>query len=185
MEEINPPVVYLDIRAMNRKVEQLIVAEIPRLRRYAHSLCMSREDGDDLVQSTLHRALSRVGYWQVGSNLRAWLMTIMHNLYVNQVKARKRSDATVSAVDEINGETTPEHDRKGLIIRDLERGLAKLSHEHREALLLIGMEQYSYKEAAKIAGVSIGTLTSRLHRARHELQTYMQGSTIRQIRRVK
>jgi len=170
---------------MNHKIEQLIVAEIPRLRRYAHSLCMNRDDGDDLVQSTLHRALSRRAYWQAGTNLRAWLMTIMHNLYVNQVKASKRHDSVESGTAEITAEVRADQDRKGLVLRDLERALARLSHEHREALLLIGMEQYSYKEAAKIAGVSVATLTSRLHRARQDLQTFMQGSHIRPIRRVK
>lgn len=170
---------------MNTKTEQLIIAEIPRLRRYAHSLCMSREDGDDLVQSTLHRALSRVGYWRSGSNLRAWLMTIMHNLFVNQVKLSKRKDAVVVSSAEHSGVYNGEHDRKGLVLRDLERGLATLSEEQREALLLVGMEQYSYQEAAKIAGVSVSTLTSRLHRARRDLQDHMQEKSALSIRRVK
>lgn len=170
---------------MNKKTEQLILAEIPRLRRYAHSLCMSREDGDDLVQSTLHRALSRIGYWQSGSNLRAWLLTIMHNLFVNQVKSSKRKDAVVISSAEQSGVYNGEHDRKGLVLRDLKRGLAALSEEQREALLLVGMEQYSYQEAAKIAGVSVSTLTSRLHRARRDLQDHMQGKSGLSIRRVK
>ena len=170
---------------MNKKTEQLILAEIPRLRRYAHSLCMSREDGDDLVQSTLHRALSRIGCWQSGSNLRAWLLTIMHNLFVNQVKSSKRKDAVVISSAEQSGVYNGEHDRKGLVLRDLKRGLAALSEEQREALLLVGMEQYSYQEAAKIAGVSVSTLTSRLHRARRDLQDHMQGKSGLSIRRVK
>lgn len=170
---------------MSRKTEQLIVAEIPRLRRYAHSLCLDREDGDDLVQSTLDRALSRIGYWRKETDLRAWLMTIMHNIYVNNLKSRKRADSLISVTDEPPGAANSDSDRKGLLLRDLERGLARLSDEHREALLLVGMEQYSYKEAARIAGTSIGTLTSRLHRARRELQSYMQGRSTRSIRRVK
>jgi len=170
---------------MNRKTEQLIIAEIPRLRRYAHSLCLDRDDGDDLVQATLDRALGRIGYWHKGTNPRAWLMTIMHNVYVNNIRAKKRSESLITTTDDPAGTTDGMSDRKGLLLRDLERGMARLSAEHREALLLVGMEQYSYKEAARIAGVSIGTLTSRLHRARQELQAYMQGESGRSIRRVK
>lgn len=169
---------------MNNKTEQLIVAEIPRLRRYAHSLCMDRDEGDDLVQATLDRALGRIGYWRRGSNLRAWLMTIMHNLHVNNLKSKKRAAPAVTATDDLPGAGQGDSDRQGLL-QDLERALARLSDDHREALLLVGMEQYSYKEAARIAGVSVGTLTSRLHRARQELHEFMHGGNVTSIRRVK
>lgn len=168
---------------MRRKTEQLIVAEIPRLRRYARSLCLDREEGDDLVQATLDRALGRLGYWRRGTDIRAWLMTIMHNIHVNNLKSRSRAAPTVAVSDDVPGAAAGS-DRGGLLLRDLERGLARLSDDHREALLLVGMEQYSYKEAAKIAGISIGTLMSRLHRARQELHAHMHGDA-RRIRRVK
>lgn len=170
---------------MSHKTEKLIVAEIPRLRRYAHSLCMDRDDGDDLVQATLDRALGRISYWRRGTDIRAWLMTIMHNLHVNNVKSKKRTESAVPVTDDVTGAADGESDRKGLLIRDLERALARLTDAHREALLLVGMEQYSYKEAARIAGVSIGTLMSRLHRARQELHSHMHGGNARHIRRVK
>ncbi|GJL81566.1 MAG: DNA-directed RNA polymerase sigma-70 factor [marine bacterium B5-7] len=175
----------INLMTMTGKTQQLIINEIPRLRRYAHSLCMNREDGDDLVQSTLQRALAKVGYWQKGTSIRAWLMTIMHNLFVNNLRSKKWTAAEPLNIDELPDPRGNESERRGLLLRDLDRGLTRLSAEHREALLLVGIEQYSYKEAASIAGISVSTLTSRLHRARRELKSDMNENDTSHIRRVK
>ncbi len=163
----------------------LIVGEIPRLRRYARSLCLSREDADDLVQMCLERALSRIGYWRTGTNIRAWLLTIMHNVHVNNLKSAARHPGPSAQDVEELGNTTTNSDRGSMVLRDLQKGLAQLSPEHREALLLVGMEQYSYKEAATIAGISTGTLMSRLHRARNQLAQAMEDDSRARLRRVK
>ncbi len=168
------------------KTRKQILQEIPRLRRYARSLCLNAEDADDLVQSCLERALSRLAYFQVGTNLRAWLMTIMHNLHVNSLKAASRTPAnTVADPDQAAGGSSPPAWPQTLAVRDLGAALARLSHEHREALLLVGLEQYSYKDAARIAGISTGTLMSRLHRARKQLAALLSDGGRADIRRVK
>ncbi len=164
---------------------ELIVGEIPRLRRYARSLCLDRDDADDLVQMCLERALSRIGYWRAGTNIRAWLLTIMHNLHVNNIKSASRSPGHSGHDVEELGSTATASDRGSLVLRDLRIGLARLSPEHREALLLVGMEQYSYKEAARIAGISTGTLMSRLHRARKQLAQVMEDDSRTRLKRVK
>ncbi len=151
-----------------------IVAEIPRLRRYAQALA-GRSACDDLVQDTLERALSKWGLWRRGSNLRAWLFSIMHNVFVNQV--RKPQLVEFRANDEIPEPVSQPTQSNALDMRDLDRALAQLSAEHREVLLLIGLEELSYTEAARVLGVPLGTVMSRLSRARLRLDALLEGKT--------
>ena len=155
---------------MNR---QAIVAEIPRLRRYARALTGDAVRADDLVQDTLERALGKWSLWRPG-NLRAWLFSIMHNLFVNQA----RSPRTVEYPgDEALPELpTREHQGDALELRDLTRSLAKLPEEQREVLLLVCLEDLSYEDAAKILAVPIGTVMSRLSRGRERLRVLLAGS---------
>lgn len=147
-----------------------LTAEIPRLRRYGRALCGDAARADDLVQDTLERALVKAALWRGGS-LRAWLFTMMHNTFVNQwrqgqfVEYRAEEDLPETAV---RGEQ-----QDGLELRDLERGLARLSPDHREVLLLIALEELSYEECAKVLGVAIGTVMSRLARAREKLRSLL------------
>src|SRR5215470_1327388 len=115
----------------------LVEQEIPRLRRYARALTRNLDRADDLVQDTLVRAISKSHLWQDGTNLRAWLFTIMHNQHVNSVR---RS------------------------LRELERALGQLPAGQRQVVLLVGLEGMTYDEAAKILHVPIGTVRSRLAR---------------------
>ena len=145
----------------------LIVAEIPRLRRYARALTGDAARADDLVQDTLERALSRFSLWRPG-NLRAWLFTIMHNIFVNQIKS-------AANIDYLADELLPDLPLRAtqsdnLELRDLDRALSRLSAEQREVLLLVGLEDISYEEAARIVGTPIGTVMSRLFRARRQLE---------------
>ena len=153
-----------------------ILDHLPRLRRYARALTGDRDSADDLVQDTIERALSRSGLWQAGSRLDSWLMTIMHNLFVNQVRsagARLRVDV---AEDELDRRPAGSSDpSEGLSIRDLDAALAKLPPEQREVLLLVALEDTPYEEAARILGVPIGTVMSRLSRARDRLRRLMTG----------
>ena len=152
----------------------LIEQQIPRLRRYARALTGDRVIADDLVQDTLERAWSKLHLWRRGSDLRAWLFTVMHNVYVNQL--RSRAGYAVVPLDEnepILLDRAAPSDR--LEIRDLDTALRKLPDEQREVLLLVGLEQLSYDETARTLGIPIGTVMSRLSRARERLRRLMGG----------
>jgi RNA polymerase sigma-70 factor (ECF subfamily) len=152
----------------------LIEQQIPRLRRYARALTGDRVIADDLVQDTLERAWSKLHLWRRGSDLRAWLFTVMHNVYVNQLRAR--AGYAVVPLDEnepILLDRAAPSDR--LEIRDLDTALRKLPDEQREVLLLVGLEQLSYDETARALGIPIGTVMSRLSRARERLRRLMGG----------
>jgi RNA polymerase sigma-70 factor (ECF subfamily) len=149
-----------------------IVKHVPHLRRYARALTGDFTSAEDLVQDTIERGWRRMTLWRPGSNLRAWLFTIMHNLYINQVKAGQRhSNIAVSHDDRDVPVSAPQDHHLELI--DLSKALQRLPPEQREVLLLIGLEQMSYDEAAKILGVPIGTVMSRLSRAREHLRSLM------------
>ena len=148
------------------------VQHIPRLRRYARALTGERGRADDLVQDTLERALVKFHLWQPGSDLRAWLFTIMHNVYVNQVRANAK--AVTTALDDETVEPAlraTQNDR--LEVRDLQVALLRVPAEQREVLLLVGLEQMTYEEAAGVLGIPIGTVMSRLSRARERLRALL------------
>ena len=149
-----------------------IVAHIPRLRRYARALAGDSYRADDLVQDTLERALTKFYLWRHGSDLRAWLFTIMHNVFINQLRARREL-----ALDEaVEGglQSAPQSDP--LELRDLDAALRRLPVEQREVLLLVGLEQLSYAEVSKALGIPVGTVMSRLSRGRERLRAVMSGT---------
>lgn len=148
---------------------------IPRLRRYARALTGERFAADDLVQDTLERAWTKAALWRPGSDLRAWLFTVMHNVYVNQVRARVAQPMPGHEDEAMN---LPDRPRQNdlLEIRDLDLALARLPDEQREVLLLVALEQLSYEEAARALGIPIGTVMSRLSRARERLRRIMAGA---------
>ncbi|MEK7230023.1 MAG: RNA polymerase sigma factor [Candidatus Binatota bacterium] len=156
--------------------DEHIATHIPQLRRYARALTGDYTAAEDLVQDTLERAWKRIGLWRLGSDLRAWLFTIMHNLYVNQLKtdSRKQGQPPEQATLDLSVRPTQE-DR--LELRDLNKALRRLSNEQREVLLLVGLEQRSYEEVAKVLGIPIGTVMSRLSRGRDQLRAMMEGSS--------
>lgn len=154
-----------------------IVAEVPRLRRYARILLKDQGAADDLVQDCLERALSRIHLFQPGTNLRAWLFTIMHNLHVNAViRARREAPAPNgdAGSDELHCATPPSQGQ-GLTLRDMERALDQLTSEQRAVVLLVGVEGLSYAETASVLSVPVGTVMSRLARGRERLRSLMNG----------
>lgn len=155
---------------------------IPRLRRYARALLRDVSRADDLVQDTLERALGKLGLFRAGSDLRAWLFTIMHNVHVNQVRSASQRAVTVEYQEAELGPATPDD---GSTLRDLAGALERLAPEHREVLVLVGVEQFSYEETARLLGVPIGTVMSRLSRARERLAAILAGEAAPQLRRVK
>jgi RNA polymerase sigma-70 factor (ECF subfamily) len=152
-------------------IRSKLVAQIPRLRRHARALTRDVIAADDLVQDCLERAVSKSHLWQEGTNLRAWLFTILHHTYVNQVRRAAR-EGTPIALTDIEPEpalTSAPNQDKRLELRDLERALAKLSDEQRAALLLVGMEGMNYDQAAAVLDVPVGTIRSRVSRGRDAL----------------
>jgi RNA polymerase sigma factor (sigma-70 family) len=163
-----------------------IVACIPALRRYARALTGEAWAADDLVQDTLERACAKWRLWSVGTDLRAWLFTIMHNVYLNQVRAASPR-ATVD-VDELAQELRAPQAEPGLML-DLQRCLLQLPQDQRAVLLLAALEDFSYDEIAKVLGIPAGTVMSRLSRARARLAELMDGQPATparpQLRRLK
>lgn len=150
-----------------------IEEEIPRLRRYARALTRDVTAADDLVQDCLTRALSKVHLWQDGTDLRAWLFTILHNQYVNHVRRAVREGAAVALSDTEPLLTSAPNQGKRLELRDLERAIAKLPDEQRSVLLLVGLEGMRYEEVASVLDVPVGTIRSRLSRGREMLRQLM------------
>jgi RNA polymerase sigma-70 factor (ECF subfamily) len=154
-------------------VHNLIEREIPRLRRYARSLTRRSDRADDLVQETLLRAIAKAHLWQTGTDIRAWLFTILHNQHVNMVRRAMREEATID-IEQISSllvaTTDPTASRQ---LRELERALACLPAEQREVILLVGLEGMSYETAARILSVPVGTVRSRLSRGRDALRRLM------------
>lgn len=146
---------------------------IPRLRRYARALTGDASAADDLVQDTLERALIKQSLWREGTDLRAWLFTVMHNVFVNQVRSAAVS-RTVQLDDALPDRPQPQSTDR-LEIRDLDAALQVLPEEQRAVMLLVGLEQMTYDEAARVLEVPIGTVMSRLSRGRERLRRLMQG----------
>ena len=144
-------------------------SHIPHLRRYARALVRDPERSDDLVQDCLVRAMSRWHLWRPTGSLRAWLFTILHNLHINAVKRAARQGRNVAFDDDAAGSTLAHQDQQ-IHLSEVADALQRLPTDQRQMLLLIGLEEFSYAEAARIAGVPIGTVMSRLARGRESLR---------------
>ena len=151
---------------------RLLEAEIPRLRRYARALTRDVNRADDLVQSCLTRAIAKQHLWQYGTDLRAWLFTIMHNQHVNDVRRGVREGNNVE-LTEASTLAVESNAVPTLELRDLETAIGKLPPEQRQVILLVGLEGMAYEEVAKVLKVPVGTVRSRLSRARDQLRLLM------------
>ena len=149
-----------------------LVELIPRLRRYARALVGDRASADDLVQDTLERAWAKLHLYRRGTDLRAWLFTVMHNVHVNKVRATRVTDTLEDELPEL-AQRASQGDT--LLLRDLDRAIARLPSEQRAVLLLVTLEEMSYEEVARALGIPIGTVMSRLSRAREKLRMMMLG----------
>lgn len=166
-------------------MHSLISAQIPRLRRYARALLHDSAIADDLVQDTLERAWAKRALWREGSDLRAWLFTIMHNLFVNQFHRRARAPSFVAEYDEAQAIAASDSAEAGIALRDLAAALESLSPDLREVVFLVGVEQMSYQEVADLLAIPVGTVMSRLSRGRERLRTLLAGEPVPHLRRVK
>jgi RNA polymerase sigma-70 factor (ECF subfamily) len=149
-----------------------LVELIPRLRRYARALVGDRSTADDLVQDTLERAWAKLHLYRRGTDLRAWLFTVMHNVHVNRIRATRAVDPLEDDMPEL---AQPQREPDALLVRDLDRAIARLPADQRAVLLLVTLEEMSYEEVARTLGIPIGTVMSRLSRAREKLRAMMAG----------
>ena len=152
---------------------RLLQNEIPRLRRYARALTRDPARADDLVQSCLVRAIAKEHLWEPGTDLRAWLFTILHNQNVNEVRRSVREGVAVAVEDVAPVLTAPPRAGACLQLRDLERAIKLLPEEQRQVILLVGLEGMRYEEVAAVLDIPIGTVRSRLSRGRENLRRLM------------
>jgi RNA polymerase sigma-70 factor, ECF subfamily len=163
-------------------VRENLAGLIPSLRRLARALTHDRDTADDLVQETLARALTHENLWRGGS-LKAWVVTILLNQHRNRQRALSRRGRTDPLNESrIAGGLPASTDVE---LKAIERGLALLPDEQREVLLLVALEGLTYKEAADALGIPIGTVMSRISRARASLRTYLEGDSVVPLRRPK
>jgi RNA polymerase sigma-70 factor, ECF subfamily len=162
-----------------------IEAEIPRLRRYARALTHDTVVADDLVQDCLARALGRLHLWREGTDLRAWLFTILHHQYVNYIRRSAREGAAVRLSDREPMLARAPQQGKRLELRDLERAFAKLPDTQRSVILLVALEGMHYDEVAAVLDVPVGTIRSRLSRGREALRRLTGSATEEEARPIR
>jgi RNA polymerase sigma-70 factor, ECF subfamily len=145
-----------------------LVTHLPALRAFALSLTRNRATADDMMQDTVLKAWSNMDKFQTGTNMRAWLFTILRN---NFYSSRRKLNREVADVDNVFSETLavkPDHDGR-MQMADFKEALNQLPDEQREALILVGASGFAYEEAAEMCGVATGTIKSRVNRARAKL----------------
>jgi len=163
----------MDRQDILRQLEQ----EIPHLRRFARFLARDADLADDLVQDCLTRAVANLESWQPGTNLRAWLFVILRNVYINELRRGSRNATVELPPDHGGAPSAPGGQEINLTLRDLQAAFDRLSEEHREILVLVAIEGLQYEEAAAILNIAVGTVRSRLSRARVALKELFGGST--------
>ena len=154
---------------MSAVLENDIAALLPRLRRFARSITFHREDADDLVQVAVERALTRAEQWEPGTRLDSWMFRIVKNAWIDEVRSRARRAELFAPEEEGEhaGDNTAEAHQQRMAI---EKAISLLSEDHRMVIGLVLVDGLPYKEAAEVLDIPMGTLTSRLARAREALQ---------------
>jgi len=144
------------------------------LRRFARYLARDADLADDLVQDCLMRAIENLEKWRPGTNLRAWLFVIIRNLFLNKKRRQKLERTLFASSGSVPETATPSCQESNLALKETEEALCELSGNHREVLLLVAVEGLSYEEAAGITNVSVGTIKSRVSRARSALKAKIE-----------
>lgn len=148
----------------------LLIEEIPHLRRYARALTRDFEAADDLVQSCMERALRKFSLWQSSRRLRPWLFTIMHNLHIDDIRYHAKRNICVP-LSEYNEPASQNIDQEDYLNRrQILAEIDCLPQNYRDVVVLVGLDELSYADAAKVLSIPIGTLMSRLHRGRAKLR---------------
>ena len=158
---------------------------VPNLRRYARALMRDRDRADDLVQDCLERALSRRHLWNGPGNMRAWLMTIMHNLYANEMR-RLSTRPWSMPLEAADGAGARHADQIAIVsAREMMVAMDQLADEQRQTILLVAIEGMTYQETAETLGIAVGTVMSRLSRGRARLRALTDDTGPQKLRRVK
>lgn len=154
-------------------VREQIAALLPRLRRFARVLARNREDADDIVQAAVEKALTRTGQWTRGTRLDSWMFRIMQNAWIDEVRARQRRGETFAPEEDAEHANVSTSDTQvdALAVR---QAVARLNEDQRAVVALVLVEGLAYDEAAEVLGVPVGTVTSRLARAREKLQDWLE-----------
>lgn len=164
------------VPAQSEAIKNALVAAIPNLRAFAISLTGNADRADDLVQEALVKAWDKIDTFQEGTNLKAWLFTILRNAYFSEFRKRRREVADGDG--EYSSKLAVQPAQHGhLDLNDLSVALEQLSEDQREAILLVAAEGFSYEEAAEISGCAVGTVKSRVNRARARLAEIMHMDT--------
>lgn len=153
---------------------QALTAQLPALRRYAMVLVGNRTAADDLVQDCIERALRQSDKLENVQRIGGWLRSILHNLYIDEIRRLRRQGGSVDLADVENSGAVAAAGRDSGTIMDLERALSGMSLEHRQVLLLIGLEGMNYREVADELSIPVGTVMSRLARARERLRESLE-----------
>ncbi len=162
-----------------------ILAEMPRLRRYARALVRDADAADDLVQDCIERALRSIEGWRVGDSPRRWLFTIMHNIFIDQARrSKRRAEVVMLTLDDSEALSSPSEQNESIATREIMDALQAIGSDRRAALLLVGLEGFTYAEAAMLLGVPAGTLMSRVARGREELRGLLDDASRRRTIRV-
>jgi RNA polymerase sigma-70 factor (ECF subfamily) len=154
--------------SLDPSVRDAVLAAVPSLRAFAISLCGNVDRADDLVQETLLRALANIDSFEPGSNMPAWLFTILRNLFRSEYRKRRREVEDADGTYAQSLKSQPEQSSR-IEFQEFRAALAKLPPDQREALILVGASGFSYEEAAQICGCAVGTIKSRVNRARVRL----------------
>ena len=155
---------------VDRSLRAQIEVLVPRLRRYARAMARDPVAADDLVQDCLVRALGKIHLWKEGTDLRAWLFTILHNRHINHARRTARQRAIVQLQKWKPGSAASPNQIVRLELRDLERAIARLPEEQRSVILLVGLEGMRYDEVALVLNLPVGTVRSRVFRGRASLR---------------
>lgn len=159
--------------------ERNLVALLPRLRRFARGLATQPADADDLCQAAIERALNARHQWQPGTRLDSWMFRIVRNLWIDEARSAQRR-GPVARIDDAARQVADESHRgieASVELSQVDRALARLPVEQREAIVLVLVEGLAYKEAAEVLDVPMGTLTSRLVRGREALMRHLEVET--------
>lgn len=174
-----------DALAPSQMVAEELVVHVTALRRYALLLVGNGNDADDAVQETLTRVLARTRGWHSIGDLRAYLFSTLHNVFIDTVRRDKRIVTDTDSDDILASLVSPANQQKRLELRDTIDALEKLPAEQREVVLLVGLEGLSYLETAKTLGIPVGTVMSRLSRGREALRQMTNRDSSRKLRVVK
>lgn len=170
---------------VSQQVAEELVVHVAALRRYALLLLGDATDADDAVQETLTRVLAKARTWHSIGDLRPYLFSTLHNVFIDLTRREKRMPSSLLTEDLMASLTAPANQQKRLELRDTVLALGKLPAEQREVVLLVGLEGLSYLEAAEALNIPVGTVMSRLSRGREALRAMTSRDATRKLRVVK